>query len=330
MLPDPAKPQTDEPSGHVLQKADMLVPGLGFIALTLAISLLAHRRNQQRTRVPPDTSEARRPAESQAGPPPEVVSSENSDSDLTQNSESIQSGQPQPFAIDIKSNRVDYGGLVVSVLSLGATVIIALFAYWINLNQAKSLEVQSNAATIQSNAAIVQADAATAEVNIRFVEEFRERIRELTLPTDDSNDENYEENLMRKSLAIIALAQYGEGVLPALKMTLRAKDPLLRDSAAEVLAHMLPNHKGKQSRVVMFSELLKFFDEDDALLRLGILKCFVLMYKELSDEEVYHFERRPCVEKHQFHQTGWIGINRTRRIPTVGLSQHDHRLNLHQ
>jgi hypothetical protein len=79
-------------------------------------------------------------------------------------------------------------------------------------------------------------------------------------------------------------------------MTLRAKDPLLRDSAAEVLAHMLPNHKGKQSRVVMFSELLKFFDEDDALLRLGILKCFVLMYKELSDEEVT--QAKAVVKKH--------------------------------
>lgn len=296
MLPDPAKPQLEEPPKRLVQKPGTLVPGLGFIAFTLAFALLTHRRNKKHSELLPDTSVSRNPVEPQATAPVNVAAFENSDSSLAQAAESKLPNQSKPFKIDIKSNLVDYGGLIVGFLSLAATVAIAVYASLINQKQTKILEVQSNAAITQSNAAIVQAEAATDEVNIRFVEEFRERIRELTLPTDNSNDENYEENFMRKSLAIIALAQYGERVLPALKMALKARDPLLRDSAADVLAHMLSNHKDKPSRVVVFSALLKYFDENDADLRLGILKCFVMMYKELSIEEVTN--AKATVKKH--------------------------------
>lgn len=270
MLPGPTKhPSTDGPPRDSVEKTGALMAGFLSIVV-VAIAILVRRNNEQNTEVVPDTLLSSREARPDAQQPFDIAA-KNPGPDLVPSDVSKPSIQSKPVAIDIKSNLVDYGGLLISLLSLAATVFIAIFAYEISLSQAKSQETQSA--------------AATDEVNIRFVSEFRERISELSLPEDPTKPE-YEDNLMRKSLATIALAQYGKRVLPVLNMSLKARDPAIREGATVVLAQMLSNRTDQESREFVFSKLLQYFEEDNSSLRVGILKCFVILYKGLSDTEV--------------------------------------------
>jgi hypothetical protein len=193
MLPDPANPRPDNQ-----EKSGTLVPGVISIGITLAVAILAHRLAKKANTLP-DNSISDGQAESQPGVL-DIATTGNPIRDLEQTAASKPTIQRAPFLIDIHRSRVDYAALGISFLSLVATVVIAIFAGLINWKQAEILEKQAKSLEVQSA-------AATDEVNISFVEEFRERLTELSLPTDDPNKPGYEENLMRKSLATIALAR---------------------------------------------------------------------------------------------------------------------------
>jgi hypothetical protein len=154
------------------------------------------------------------------------------------------------------------------VASLALTGVIAYYAHGISKNQADSME---------------------DEINLRLVEEFKKHLTDLTLsevpedPTDPDVEKNKKQNVeirRKKLLASIALAQYGERVLPALKMSLASEDPLVREGAAVVAKRMLEE---KQLRQTVFAKLLEYFD--DPSMRLTVLEFFVGLH-HLSDEEV--------------------------------------------
>ena len=305
MLPDPAKPQPGKSPRDSAQQSGSIGRGLVSIATTLAIAILVHRINKKNARSSPQTTISKGEADPEAALVAKDLTTLKNSDPLPLVAESKPPIQREPYAIDIRSNFVDYGGLFVSFLSLIATVAIAFLAYQINWTQTQILGKQAEATTAQAVAAKAEADAvkvqsaaADDEVNIKFIEEFRERIRELSLPTDDENKPDYDENYMRKSLAIIALAQYGERVLPALKMTLESSDGLLRAGAVGVFAQMLKNQSDKESREKIFSELLALFDEGDAFMRVEILKCFVILKKGFSDEEIHR--AKVIFKKHIF------------------------------
>lgn len=176
------------------------------------------------------------------------------------------------LTVNIKRDYLrDVGTLLVAI----AAVVIAVLAYMVNRKQAESLDIQSRAADRT-------AEAATDEANIKFIEEFRKHLVELTLP-DDPQKPDYEDNRRKKTLAAITLAQYGKRALPALKMSLTVEDDLIRDSAAVVVVQMLTD---KELRATVFSELLKYFDENNVSLRAGVLECLVVLYRDLTPTEL--------------------------------------------
>lgn len=177
---------------------------------------------------------------------------------------------PGGVAVDIKRDIPrDFIVVVIpAVLSIAVTVILAIVAHRINQQQAKSQEAQSLAAQEQSK-------AAQEEVNVRFIEEFRKHLGDLTLPEG-------EENLTKKTLAAITLAQYGERALPALKMSLHVEDKDIREGAAVVLAQMLLD---RTLRWAVLSKLGEYFDEPNSSLRLGLLGCYVTINRKLTDAE---------------------------------------------
>jgi hypothetical protein len=287
MVLDPANPQPDESATKSLQTFGALVPGLVSIAATLALALLVSRTRKKNEASLPDTTasniETNAGAQITVAKGPDATKKSEPDSPVTVVlNPSIPS---QPFPIDIKPNGIDYGGLIIGIVSLVVTLYLANLAAGINQSLATSAQAQANAAAAQATAAKAQAAAADDEVNTKFIQEFRERINELSLPTEDPDDSDYDANLMRKSLATIALAQYGERALPALKMALEAKDSRLRDGAVDVLAQMLSNQDAK-SREKVFSALMEYFAKGNLFIRVEILKTFIKAFSGLSDTEV--------------------------------------------
>lgn len=155
----------------------------------------------------------------------------------------------------------DYGALLTGIASVAATVVLAILALEINRQQAKSLQVQS--------------DAAQEEVNVKFIEEFRKHLSDLTLPED-------KQNLTQKTLAAISLAQYGARALPALRMSLAVEDEDIKDGAAVVIVQMLTQTDLRQE---VLSKLRDYFDENNSSLRVGVLNCYVTMNRALNEKE---------------------------------------------
>jgi len=280
MVLDPANPQPDESATKSLQTFGAVVPALVSIAATLALALLVSRTSKKNEASLPDMTasniEANAGAQvTVANNPPTTERSEPTTPTTVVLNPSIQS---QPFPVDIKPNFIDYGGLVIGIVSLLATFYLAIVAARINQSLATSADAQARAAA-------AQATAADDDVNTKFIQEFRERIHELSLPTEDPDDRDYDANLMQKSLATIALAQYGERALPALKMALEAKDSRLRDGAVDVLVQILSNQEAK-SREKVFSALLEYFAKGNLFMRVEILKTFVKAFSGLSDSDV--------------------------------------------
>jgi len=280
MVLDPANPQPDESATKSLQTFGAVVPALVSIAATLALALLVSRTSKKNEASLPDMTasniEANAGAQvTVANNPPTTERSEPTTPTTVVLNPSIQS---QPFPVDIKPNFIDYGGLVIGIVSLLVTFYLAIVAARINQSLATSADAQARAAA-------AQATAADDDVNTKFIQEFRERIHELSLPTEDPDDRDYDANLMQKSLATIALAQYGERALPALKMALEAKDSRLRDGAVDVLVQILSNQEAK-SREKVFSALLEYFAKGNLFMRVEILKTFVKAFSGLSDSDV--------------------------------------------
>jgi len=285
MLPDPANPYPDESPRTSVFKFGPFVTGLVSIAATFVLASFVSRKQNIADRSTSATAASVADETRSQVAAKDVEPPEKSNPAIPLTGASDPSTKSKPFLIDIKPSFIDYSTLVISVLSLIVTIVIAFFAYKINFNQANSLKAQSDAAEAQADAAKAQANAADDEVNIKFIEEFRERIDELSLPTDDPKQPDYDANLMRKSLAVIALAQYGDRALSALKMALEAKNPVLRNGAVQVLAQMLAN-RGDTSRPTVFTALLQYFDDGDVFMRVEVLRCFVKISGSLSADEV--------------------------------------------
>jgi len=156
----------------------------------------------------------------------------------------------------------DFGALVTGLASIGVTVVIAIFAHQIGQKQAESMVEQSK--------------AAHEEVRLNFIGEFRERLGELT---DDD-----QQNRTKKTVAAIALAQYGEGAMPALKMSLAAGDEDVRDGAAVVVVQMISE---KNMRRAVLSKLKDYLGENNGTLRAGVLECYMMLTGDnLPDDEI--------------------------------------------
>lgn len=271
MLLDPAKPpQPDEPLGDLVPKSANLIPGLVSVAVTVVMAILVHRikKNSENSLDAPKSlpSEAKLPIKTHKNLPP--------DSRQAREKTTIQlSHLPSSILpIDIKRDKLrDYGGLALAIASLLLSLVIAYFAYGINKNQLEAMQ---------------------EDVNVKFVDEFKKNLADLTLPelTEDSTESDYreenrkinQENRRKKFLASVALAHHGERALPALKMSLMAEDHTIRKGAAVVVLRMLAE---KKLRATVHSRLLEYFDESNPFLRLGVLECFVMLYNDLSVEE---------------------------------------------
>jgi hypothetical protein len=174
----------------------------------------------------------------------------------------------------------DYGALITGLASLVITIIIALLASSISTKQNQILDRQAEAA-------IAQAKTAEDEINEKFIEEFKNHLNDLTLGSTS-------ENLRKKRLAAITLAQYGERALPALKISLAVNEEDIREGAAVVVAQMLsdksvrgsdPSKPQKPLRASVLSKLQDYFDEDNAPLRVGVLECYITINTGLTDDE---------------------------------------------
>jgi hypothetical protein len=121
---------------------------------------------------------------------------------------------------------------------------------------------------------VEQAKATQEGVRLDFIKEFRERLGELI--------DNDQKNRTRRNLAAIALAQYGEGALPALKMSLAASDDHVQKGAAVVVIQMLSE---KSLRATVLNRLREYFDENKAPLRVGVLECYVML-NDLDETEL--------------------------------------------
>src|SRR6185312_10226880 len=99
----------------------------------------------------------------------------------------------------------------------------------------------------------------------------------------NSSDEDLtNEDLRKKRLTAITLAQYGDRALPALKMSLSVDEPDIREGAAVVVAQMLsdttlrpmvvaPVPLNTSLRQTVLSKLNEYFDENNTDLRIGVL-----------------------------------------------------------
>ena len=159
----------------------------------------------------------------------------------------------------------DYGVLI-------ATVVIAYYAHTINKQQIESLRVQAAAQQVQSQ-------AAQDDVQVKFIQEFKNHLGEL-MP---ANAEALKpEDLRKKKLAAITLAQYGDRALPPLKMSLSVDDRDIREGAAVVVAQMLAESKLRQT---VLSKLKEYFDENNTALRIGVLECYLTINTGLTRAE---------------------------------------------
>lgn len=159
----------------------------------------------------------------------------------------------------------------VALASLGATLAIAYVGYTINKQQVAS--------------SLAQSKAAEEQVNVTFIDEFSKRVSELVLP-----DNTGKENLTKKRLAAITLAQYGVRVLPALKMSLSSDDPDIREAAAVVITQMFADNtprtdQEKSLHDTVFAKLQDYFAENNPALRIGVLECYLFMNSRLTDSE---------------------------------------------
>ena len=154
----------------------------------------------------------------------------------------------------------DFGGLLTGLASVAVTVVIAILAQQISQKQTESM--------------VEQAKATQEGVRLDFIKEFRERLGELI--------DNDQKNRTRRNLAAIALAQYGEGALPALKMSLAASDDHVQKGAAVVVIQMLSE---KSLRATVLNRLREYFDENKAPLRVGVLECYVML-NDLDETEL--------------------------------------------
>lgn len=162
----------------------------------------------------------------------------------------------------------DYGALITGVISLIITVVIAYFAHTISKQQAESLKLQVDAEK-------AQAKTAEDEVNVKFTEEFKTHLSELTA-------EGNEADLTKRRLAAITLAQYGERVLPALKMSLAVNENDIREGAAVVVIQMLADRSLRGS---VLAKLKEYFDEDNPALKVGVLECYLTVNTGLTESE---------------------------------------------
>ena len=171
--------------------------------------------------------------------------------------------------VDVKRDYLrDFGVLIPGVASIVVTVVIAILANQISQKQTESLAAQSTAAQLQSQ-------AAQDEVNVRFIEEFQKHLGDLTLP-------DVRENLTKKTLSAISLAQYGEKALPVLKVSLSVEDNDIREGATVVIVQMFSQI---ELRDAVISNLQKYFAENNPSLRVGVLDCYVTMNRSLTDTE---------------------------------------------
>ncbi len=173
----------------------------------------------------------------------------------------------------------DYGALITGLASLIVTVVIAFVASSISNQQNKILEKQAEAERLQVS-------TSQEEINIKFIEEFKNHLNDLTLKSTS-------EDLRKKRLAAITLAQYAERALPALKISLAANEKDIRSGAAVVVTQMLSDKSvrgtalkpEKSLRASVLSKLQEYFDEDNAPLRVGVLECYVTINTGLTDDE---------------------------------------------
>ena len=278
MLPDAAKPpQPDEPLGDSVPKSATLISGLVPVAVTVVMAILLHRvkKNGENSLDAPKSlpPESKLPVKTDVNLPPDSPQArEKTPIQLPHLPASI-------LPIDIKRDKLrDYGGLALAIASLLLSLVIAYFAYGINKNQLEAMQ---------------------EDVNVKFVEEFKKNLADLTLPelTEDSTESDYreenrkinQENRRKKFLASVALAHHGERALPALKMSLMAEDPTIRNGAAVVVLRMLAE---KNIRATVHSKFLEYFDESNPFLRLGVLECYVMLYQDLSVKEFNEASRK--------------------------------------
>jgi hypothetical protein len=168
----------------------------------------------------------------------------------------------------------DYGVLI-------ATVVIAYFGYAISKQQVA--------------AELEQSKAAEEEVNVKFIEEFKNHLGEL-MPASSSDEDVTNEDLRKKRLTAITLAQYGDRALPALKMSLSVDESDIREGAAVVVAQMLSDTSLRPTvvaqavsetslRQTVLSKLKEYFDENNTGLRIGVLECYLTINTGLTATE---------------------------------------------
>lgn len=294
MPSDPAKPQTGDPlperiSESTAPKAtaalappvESVVPPSG--PVREGPNLAKPKHGQQSNPLPPAIGSCIK-AGSESTPPdaqPHDARNPASESHTPELKSRIALQLPSGVVVvDVKRDYLrDFGVLVPGVASIVVTVVIAILANQINQKQTESLAAQSKAAQVQSQ-------AAQDEVSVKFIEEFQKHLSDLTLP-------DVKENLTKKTLSAIALAQYGEKALPVLKVSLSAEDDEIREGATVVIVQMLSQ---VELRDAVISNLQKYFAENNPLLRVGVLDCFVTMNRNLTDTEFH--EVRAAIGKY--------------------------------
>jgi hypothetical protein len=188
----------------------------------------------------------------------------------------------------------DFGALLTGLASVAVTVVIAILAQQISQQQTKISQQQTKSME-------EQAKATQEGVRLDFIKEFRERLGELI-----DNDQN---NRTRRNLAAIALAQYGEGALPALKMSLAASDDQVQKGAALVVIQMLSE---KSLRGLVLNKLREYFDENNAFLRVGVLECYIMLNRGLDEPELR--EAKSSIRKYIDPSANYSGKPQEQRV----------------
>ena len=181
----------------------------------------------------------------------------------------------------------DFGALLTGLASVAVTVVIAILAQQISQKQTESM--------------VEQAKATQEGVRLDFIKEFRARLGELI--------DNNQTNRTERNLAAIALAQYGEGALPALKMSLAASDDSVQKGAVVVVIQMLSE---KSLRGPVLKKLREYFDENNASLRVGVLECYVMLNHGMDEPELR--EAKDSIRKYVNPSANYSGKPEEQRV----------------
>jgi hypothetical protein len=153
-----------------------------------------------------------------------------------------------------------------------ASAIIAFFVlYYGKQFNDRAAKTQEDVASTQAR----QADTAKSELELKILSDFTGSLAQLT-------DESAEAE-KKQTLAAIKFVQYGEEVLPVIKIALGVEESSVRRGATVVVAQMFQS--GRIDRVKLLHELKDYFKNQNAYLRRGVLECFVKLGDHLSGEE---------------------------------------------